>query len=80
MTAMEKIVRIGVCVFYFKKRLKTIESANFRPNRSGNLKHTYFFLGLSCQIINIMKFWRDIFYFLWAIEPACAIIASNGNL
>ena len=32
-----------VYFFYFKKRLKTIESANFRPNRSGNLKHTYFF-------------------------------------
>ena len=32
-----------VYFLYFKKCLKTIESANFRPNRSGNLKHTYFF-------------------------------------
>ena len=48
MTVMEKIIRIGMFIFfYFKKCLKTIESANFRPNRSGNLKHTYFFfLGL----------------------------------
>ena len=53
-----------VYFFYFRKCLKTIESANFRPNRSGNLKHTYFFFRPYDLVSKIIVFGAYLLYYL----------------